>query len=109
MLNGLNVGMLTILVGLYGMTRTKNSVKMIMCLGVIGSGVILFFVSVGYVPGAGVPILGHQAEMVDPVPHTVMLTAIVIDLATTALGLALVYHLYNEFDTLDVTEYMEGD
>ncbi len=109
MLNGLNVGLMTILVGLYGMTRTKNSIKMIMCLGIMGSGVILLFVSVGYIPGAGAPIVGHSAEMVDPLPHTVMLTAIVIDLATMALGLALVYHLYEEYGTLDVTDYLVGE
>lgn len=109
MLNGLNIGLMTILVGLYGMTRTKNSIKMIMCLGIMGSGLILLFVSIGYIPGGGAPIVGHSPEMVDPIPHTVMLTAIVIDLATTALGLALVYHLYQQYNTLDVTEYMGGE
>ncbi|MFO8110639.1 MAG: cation:proton antiporter subunit C [Thermoplasmata archaeon] len=100
---------MTILVGLYGMTRTKNSIKMMMCLGIMGSGLILLFVSTGYIPGGGVPIVGHSPVMVDPIPHTVMLTAIVIDLATTALGLALVYHLHQEYGTLDVTEYMGGE
>ncbi len=107
MINGINIGLIVIFVGLYGLTNNRNGVKLLMSLGVIGSGIILLFVSVAYIPGAAPPILGGGETMVDPLPHTFMLTSIVINLATTALGLALVFHLYQEYGTLDIEEMVE--
>lgn len=97
------------LIGMYGLTNNRNAVKMMMSLTVMGSGVILLFVSVGYVPGGSVPIIGSSGTLVDPVPHSFMLTSIVINLATTALGLALILQLYKRYKTLDVKEYFGGE
>lgn len=75
---------------------------MLMSLSVLSSGIVLFFVSIAYVPGGSTPLIDQPGKMVDPLPHTFMLTTIVIGLATTALGLALSFHLYEEYKTLDV-------
>ncbi len=107
MLNGINVGLITIFIGLYGITITKNAIKIMMCLGVMSSGVIILFVSVAYTPGYGAPIVGNPGLMVDPIPQSVMVTAIVIELATVALGLAMVHYLYKSYGTLDTTCYEE--
>ena len=80
---------------------------MLMSLSVLSSGVVLFFISVAYVPGGSTPIIGTTEKIVDPLPHTFMLTTIVIGLATTALGLALAFHLFQEYDTLDVGKMKE--
>lgn len=80
-----------------------------MSLSVVGNGVILLFVSVAYVPEGSVPIIGNGTEMVDPLPHTFMLTFVVVNLATLALGLALVLHIYKEYKTLDVEKILEGE
>lgn len=77
-------------------------------MGIMGNGIILLFVSIAYVPGGSIPVVGNST-IVDPIPHTVMLTLIVVNLATTALGLALVFHLYGEYGTLDTKEMMESD
>lgn len=82
---------------------------MLMSLSVTGSGVILFFISISFSSGADVPILDGQGAIVDPLPHTFMLTFIVINLATTALGLALILRLYQEYDTLDLVDIFGGD
>ncbi|MFW6064359.1 MAG: cation:proton antiporter subunit C [Candidatus Natronoplasma sp.] len=108
MLSGIEVGIITIFLGLYGLTNNRNAVKMLMSLTVVNTGVILLFISVAYIPGGSVPIVGEGAEMVDPLPHTFMLTSIVVNLATLALGLALVLYLYREYDTLDVRALWEG-
>lgn len=108
MLSGIEVGLITIFLGLYGLTNNRNAVKMLMSLTVVNTGVILLFISVAYIPGGSVPIVGEGAEMVDPLPHTFMLTSIVVNLATLALGLALVLYLYREYDTLDVRAVWEG-
>ncbi len=107
MLNGIHVGLITLFLGIYGLTNNRNAIKMLMSLNVANTGVILFFVSIGYVPGGTVPIVGYEGEVVDPLPHTFMLTGIVVNLATLALGLALVLYLYREFETLDVKEMLE--
>ncbi len=101
MLNGLNVGLIAILIGLYGIANSKNSLKMMMCLSIMGTGVILLFVSIGYIPEGAVPVAGGEDLMADAIPQSVMVTAVVIDLATTALGLAMVLYLYRTFSTLD--------
>jgi len=107
-LSGVEVGLITIFLGLYGLTNNRNAVKMLMSLTVVNTGVILLFISVAYIPGGSVPIVGEGVEMVDPLPHTFMLTSIVVNLATLALGLALVLYLYREYDTLDVRAVWEG-
>jgi len=107
MLNGIHIGLITLFIGLYGLTNNRNAIKLLMSLNVANTGIILLFVSIGYVPGGTVPIIGYEGEMVDPLPHTFMLTGIVVNLATLALGLALVLYLYREFDTLDVREMWE--
>lgn len=108
MLNGIHVGLITIFLGLYGLTNNRNAVKMLMSLSVVNSGVVLLFVSVAYVPGGSAPVVGQGSTMVDPLPHTFMLTSIVVNLATLALGLALVLYLYREYNTLDVRAMWEG-
>jgi len=107
-LSGIEVGLITIFLGLYGLTNNRNAVKMLMSLTVVNTGVILLFISVAYIPSGSVPIVGEGATMVDPLPHTFMLTSIVVNLATLALGLALVLYLYREYETLDVQDMWEG-
>ncbi len=109
MLNGLNIALLVMLVGLYGLTNNTNSIKLIMSLSVMGSGVILLFVSIGYIPGAEAPLMTSEVMTMDPVPHSIMITLVVINLATTALGLAIAHRLYKSYGTQDVSKYFEGD
>jgi len=105
MINGLNVGILLFLIGLYGIITNKNVIKIIMSIGIMGNSVVLFFISLGYVVDSGAPILITGVEnIVDPLPQTLMLTMIVINLCLTALALTIVIWLYNEFDTLDIGE-----
>ena len=102
------MGLIVVFLGLYGLTNNRNIVKMLMSLSILSGGIVLFFVSIAYVPGGSTPLIDSAEKMVDPLPHTFMLTTIVIGLATTALGLALAFHLYEEYETLDVGKIMEG-
>ncbi len=105
----MNVSILVVLVGLYGLTNNDNAIKLLMSLSVMGSGVILLFVTVGYIPGGEAPLMTSHISTVDPLPHSVMITFIVINLATTALGLALIFQLYRRYGTIKVSEYFGGD
>lgn len=103
--NGFSVGIIIILLGLYGVMTRKNLIKMVMSLYVMSSGVVLFFVSLGYVDGGQAAIIEKGSSlMVDPLPQAVMLTTIVIGLVITSLGLSLALKIHEEYKTLDVRD-----
>lgn len=104
MINCMNIAIVIFLIGLYGLIVNKNLVKIVMSLCVMGNGVLLFFISIGYVEGGTAPIITNTEKVVDPLPQAVMLTMIVINLCLIALALALVMRLYEEYKTLDVRE-----
>lgn len=106
-LNGITVGIVIILLGLYGVITKRNTIKIVMCLYLMNSGVILFFVSLGYVVSAQAAIFdnGKSAElMVDPLPQAVMLTSIVIGLVITSLALALSLKIHQEYKTVNTKD-----
>ena len=105
MINGINIGIILLLIGLYGIITTKNVIKIIMSIGIAGNGVVLFFISLGYVLDSSAPIMvSGIGSIVDPLPQALMLTMIVINLCLTALALTIIVWLYNEFGTLDMGE-----
>jgi len=97
-------------VGLYGMLAKRNLVKIILGLVVAEAAVNLLFVLVAYRTGAFAPIVeagGGPTRMVDPLPHALVLTAIVIGLATTALMIAIAMRIYAHYGTYDIQEVRE--
>jgi multisubunit Na+/H+ antiporter MnhC subunit len=108
MINGISISIVIILVGLYGILVKRNMIKMVMSLYIMNSGVILFFVSTGYVPGGQAAILENTEKLaVDPLPQAVMLTSLVIGLGITALALALAVKIYDEYKTLSTRDLLE--
>jgi len=106
--NGITVGIVVVLVGIYGILTRRNIIKMIMSLYVMNSGVILLFVSIGYIAGGQAAILEDSNKlMVDPLPQAVMLTSLVIGLGITALALALAIKIYDEYRTLNTKKLLE--
>ncbi|MFW5921884.1 MAG: cation:proton antiporter subunit C [Halodesulfurarchaeum sp.] len=94
--------MLIVSIGLYGVIASPNLVKKIVALNVFQVGIFLFFISSGYVEGGAPPVAGHGAEtLVSPLPHVLILTAIVVGVSLTAVALALVVRIYAEYGTLE--------
>lgn len=94
-------------IGLYAVLRKRNIIKIIIGLGIIEYAVNLFFVLIGYRAGGRAPILAKDQvilNMVDPIPQALVLTAIVIGLATTALMVAIAIRIYEKFGTFDITK-----
>ncbi len=94
-------------IGLYCVLRKRNLIKIIIGLGIIEYAVNLFFVLVGYRFGGRAPILAKDQavlNMVDPLPQALVLTAIVIGLAVTALLVAIAIRLYERYGTFDITK-----
>ncbi|MBU0502400.1 MAG: cation:proton antiporter subunit C [bacterium] len=108
LINGINISVIIILIGLYGVLTKRNLIKMVMSLYVMNSGVILFFVSIAFIQGAQAAIFedGNRL-MVDPLPQAVMLTGIVIGLVITSLALALTLRIFEKYKTLNAMELLE--
>lgn len=94
------------LVGLYAVAVTPNLIKKIMGLNIMETSVFLFIVSIGYLDGGVAPVLdgATDAGMVNPLPHALILTGIVVAVSITAVGLAICIMLYKRFGTLDARE-----
>jgi multicomponent Na+:H+ antiporter subunit C len=89
-------------VGLYAVTASSNLVKKIIGLNVFQVGIFLFFVTSGFVDGAAPPLVGHgSGPYASPLPHVLILTAIVVGVSLTAVALALVVRIYGAYGTLD--------
>lgn len=94
-------------VGVYCILVKKNLIKIIIGIGIVEYAVNLFFVLVGYRVQGRAPILAQDQviqNMVDPLPQALVLTAIVIGLAVTALIVAIAMRLYEKYGTFDITK-----
>jgi multicomponent Na+:H+ antiporter subunit C len=95
------------LIGLYGVIAKRNLIKMVIGLALMEYSVNLFLILIGYIRGATAPILSEgfmEALFVDPLPQAMVLTAIVIGLATTGLLLAIAIRIYKKYGTFDIKE-----
>lgn len=99
-----------LVVGLYMVVASANLVKKVIGLNLFQTGIFLFFVSTAYVSEvdgerAQSPIIPKEAKMYDPfaspLPQVIVLTAIVVGIALTAVALALIVRIYSEYGTLD--------
>jgi multisubunit Na+/H+ antiporter MnhC subunit len=107
-------GFLLILIGFYGALTNRNLLRMIVSFTLADSGVNLVIIAIGYMPGrtapildAAVPAAAAAARIIDPVPQSLVLTAIVIGVGVTALMLAYAYKLYQRKGTLDIAQFAE--
>lgn len=97
-------------IGLYGVMRKRNIIKIITGIIICEYAANLFFILIGYKMGGRAPILTHGKvieNMVDPLPQAVVLTTIVIGLATTIILVALAIRLYEKYGTFDITKIEE--
>jgi multicomponent Na+:H+ antiporter subunit C len=91
--------------GLYVVIARGNFVKKIIGLNIFQVSVIMFYVSMGKVRGGTAPIAAPGFEVYsNPLPHVLMLTAIVVGVATTALALALVVRINEAYGTIEEDE-----
>ncbi|MCF6356921.1 MAG: sodium:proton antiporter [Draconibacterium sp.] len=100
---------LLILIGLYAVLTKKSLIKIIIGLSIIDGGIHLLLIGIGYIKNGTAPIFSPgfenaSAQMVDPVPQALVLTAIVIGFGVTAVALALIIRLYRHHNTLKIDE-----
>lgn len=99
--------------GLFIMLTSDNYVRKIIGLGIFQSSVLVFYIALGKVSIGIAPIdICSKMESCpytfsSPLPHVLMLTAIVVGFATLSVGLALIYQIYNEFGSISETKIHE--
>lgn len=95
---------LLMVIGLYMMIANANLVKKVIGLNLFQTSVFLFFIAAAYVTGGSpaiVPPDGSGGPYVSPLPHVIVLTAIVVGVSLTAVALALIVRIHEEYGTLD--------
>jgi len=97
--------------GLYIVVARGNLLKKIVGLNIFQMAVFLLYISMGKVAGGTAPILvkGQDLSFSNPLPHVLILTAIVVGIATTSLGLALIVRVNEAYGTIEEDEILEQD
>lgn len=97
------------MIGLYVVVSRGNLVKKIVGLNLFQTSVFMLYISMGKIFGGTAPILTDNPDEVysNPLPHVLILTAIVVGVATTALGLALVIRIKEQFGTIEEDEIFD--
>lgn len=102
-----------LIIGLYGMIMKRNLVKKLIGMTIFQASIILFYISGSIKAGATVPIIseqinnGNTASYINPLPHALMLTAIVVGVATVGVAFAILVLIYKRYNTLDEKELIE--
>jgi len=111
----IGLGIVLMLIGLWGVLAKKNILKMIISIAIFDTGLNILIVSLGYLPGRAAPIIDGTkvtaqniaATAIDPVPQALVLTAIVIGFGVTALMLVYALKLHQNKKTLDINQFTD--
>ena len=97
--------------GLYIVVARGNLLKKIVGLNIFQAAVFMLYISMGKISGGTAPIAtGNPDEIYsNPLPHVLILTAIVVGIATTSLGLALIVRINESYGTIEEDEILELD
>ena len=99
---------LLMMIGLFLVISRANLVKKLVGLSIFQTSVFLFYITLGRVSGGTAPILTGAPDTLysNPLPHVLILTAIVVGVATTALGLALILRIKESFGSIEEDEIL---
>jgi len=104
------------MIGFYAMVGKKNLIKKVIGMNIFQTAIILFFISTASKKGGTLPIIehahGHEehamqvASYINPLPHVLMLTAIVVMVSTLGVALAILIVIYRKYHTLEEDEIL---
>jgi len=104
------VVMVLMMIGLYIVIAHGNLIKKIVGLNIFQTSVFIFYISLAKVEGGTAPILAEGINLYsNPLPHVLILTAIVVGISTTALGLALVVRIKEAYGTMEEEDIQKKD
>jgi multicomponent Na+:H+ antiporter subunit C len=104
------VAIALMMIGFYVVIAQGNLVKKVVGLNIFQVSVFVFYISISKVKGGSAPILSDGIELyANPLPHVLILTAIVVGVATMALALALVVRIQDAYGTVEEDEIRERE
>ena len=104
------IAIFLMMAGFYVVIAQGNLVKKLVGLGLFQTSVFIFYISMGKVAGGHAPILTDGVTLYsNPLPHVLILTAIVVGVATTAVGLALVVRINEAYGSVEEEEIQAED
>ncbi|RMG43805.1 MAG: NADH-quinone oxidoreductase subunit J [Candidatus Dadabacteria bacterium] len=98
------------MLGLWGMISKRNLMKKLIAMTIFQSAIIFFYIASGVKRGAAIPIIEHDHTKINPdlyhnpLPHVLMLTAIVVGVATLGVALALLERIYDRCGSIEEDE-----
>jgi multicomponent Na+:H+ antiporter subunit C len=96
--------------GFYIVIAQGNLIKKVVGLNIFQTSVFILYISMGKVRGGAVPILADGIEKYsNPLPHVLILTAIVVGVATTALALALILRINEAYGSIEEEDIHKQD
>ncbi len=104
------VAIFLMMAGFYTVIATDNLVKKIVGLNIFQTSVFIFYISIGKIQGGSAPIITHDIDTYsNPLPHVLILTAIVVSVATTAVGLSLIIRIKRAYGTVEENDILAED
>jgi len=98
------------MMGLYMVIASSNLIKKIIGLSVFQSSVFILYITFGKITEGGPPIITDNVEVYsNPLPHVLILTAIVVGVATTSVGLALIVRIREAYGSIDEDDIHDMD
>ncbi|MDP1535860.1 MAG: cation:proton antiporter subunit C [Burkholderiales bacterium] len=102
--------MILMIIGLYILIARGNLIKKLVGLAIFQTSVYLLYIAPAKLIGGTAPIIAEQFRIYsNPLPHVLILTAIVVGVATLALGLALVVRIYEAYGSIEEDEIIKKD
>ncbi len=111
---------LLLMIGLYAMLAKNNLIKKVIGMSIFQTAIIIFYVSIGAKEHATIPIIAHghgghgaleaaidAAHYANPLPHVLMLTAIVVSVGTLGVALAICLGIHRQYNSLEEDEIQE--
>lgn len=96
--------------GFYTVIASNNMVKKMVGLNIFQTSVFILYISLGKIKGGSPPIADPAIELYsNPLPHVLILTAIVVGVATTALGLSLIIRIQKAYGSIEESDIVEAD
>ena len=104
------IAIFLMMIGFYTVIATDNLIKKLVGLNIFQTSVFIFYISIGKVRGGSAPILDPGIDVYsNPLPHVLILTAIVVSVATTALGLSLIIRIKRAYGSIEENEILDHD
>lgn len=114
------IAIILMMIGFYAMIGKKNLVKKIVGLNIFQTAIILYFVSIAAKKGATIPIVVHDhgkatehavqaLQYINPLPHVLMLTAIVVMVGTFGVALAFIIRIHRQYGTVEEDEILASE